>query len=103
MDRRTFLKGLTAVTAAGLLIPERKVWALDRTMVQPVGGIVAPAYDVTTQCLETGWFDAGSFPFTKRGWYEIVAMGQDFDGSTWVQMWDGKRQWIGIDPVHAKM
>ena len=34
MDRRAFLAGLTA-TAAGLLIPERKVWALDRTMIAP--------------------------------------------------------------------
>jgi hypothetical protein len=32
MNRRAFLAGLTA-TAAGLLIPERKVWALDRTMI----------------------------------------------------------------------
>ncbi len=41
MNRRAFLKGLTA-TAAGLLIPgqvlaepERRIWALDSTMVQP--------------------------------------------------------------------
>jgi hypothetical protein len=42
MDRRTFLKGLVA-TAAGVLVPghvaaepERRVWALDGTMVSPV-------------------------------------------------------------------
>jgi hypothetical protein len=42
MDRRTFLKGLVA-TAAGVLVPghvaaepERRVWALDQTMVAPV-------------------------------------------------------------------
>lgn len=32
MNRRAFLAGLTA-TAAGLLVPERKVWALDQTMI----------------------------------------------------------------------
>lgn len=32
MDRRAFLAGLTA-SAAGLLIPERKIWALDQTML----------------------------------------------------------------------
>lgn len=39
LDRRTFLKGLVA-TAAGVLVPghvaaepERRIWALDRTMV----------------------------------------------------------------------
>ena len=32
MNRRRFLAGLT-LTAAGLLIPERKIWALDRTMI----------------------------------------------------------------------
>jgi hypothetical protein len=32
LSRRQFLAGLTA-TAAGVLIPERKVWALDRTML----------------------------------------------------------------------
>jgi hypothetical protein len=54
MDRRAFLKGLVA-TAAGVLVPgqvlaepERRVWALDRTMVQPKGGYL----------LDTGWFDA---------------------------------------------
>ena len=34
MNRRDFIAGLTA-TAAGLLIPDRKVWALDRTMIVP--------------------------------------------------------------------
>ena len=33
MDRRAFLAGLTA-TAAGLLVPERRIWALDRTMLR---------------------------------------------------------------------
>ncbi len=32
LNRRMFLAGLTA-TAAGLLVPERRVWALDQTMV----------------------------------------------------------------------
>lgn len=42
LSRRTFLKGLVA-TAAGILVPaevlaepERRVWALDSTMVTPV-------------------------------------------------------------------
>lgn len=46
MDRRTFLKGLVA-TAAGVLVPgsvaaepDRRVWALDRTMV------AAPTYTI---------------------------------------------------------
>ena len=41
MNRRDFLKGLVA-TAAGVLVPasvaaepERRIWALDRTMVEP--------------------------------------------------------------------
>lgn len=34
MNRRAFLAGLSA-TAAGLLIPEKKIWALDRTMISP--------------------------------------------------------------------
>lgn len=41
IDRRTFLKGLVA-TAAGVLVPgavaaepERRIWALDRTMQRP--------------------------------------------------------------------
>jgi len=33
MNRRTFLRGLTVATAAGILVPERKIWALDRTMM----------------------------------------------------------------------
>ena len=32
MNRRAFIAGLTA-TAAGLLIPSKRVWALDRTML----------------------------------------------------------------------
>jgi hypothetical protein len=32
ISRRTLLKGMVA-GAAGLLIPERKIWALDQTMV----------------------------------------------------------------------
>ena len=42
MDRRSFLRGLVG-TAAGVLVapevlaePERRVWALDNTMVRPV-------------------------------------------------------------------
>ena len=34
MNRRDFIAGLTA-TAAGLLIPDRRIWALDRTMIVP--------------------------------------------------------------------
>ncbi len=34
MNRRAFLGGMVA-TAAGILIPDRKVWALDKTMVRP--------------------------------------------------------------------
>jgi hypothetical protein len=52
MDRRSFLKGLVA-TAAGVLVPsevlaepDRRVWALDRTMV-------------AGNHLDTGWFDTG--------------------------------------------
>jgi hypothetical protein len=39
LDRRTFLQGLIAGTA-GLLLPDRRVWALDRTMIAPSVGVV---------------------------------------------------------------
>lgn len=46
MNRRDFIAGLTA-TAAGLLIPERRIWALDQTMIVPqVDGFGGPWSDV---------------------------------------------------------
>lgn len=51
IDRRTFLKGLVA-TAAGVLVPgavlaepERRVWALDRTMVAAERTVVHVQWD----------------------------------------------------------
>lgn len=57
MNRRSFLAGLTAT---GLLVPERKVWALDRTMVTPR--------------LETGVYqsDVGVIAVDDRGYYYPV-------------------------------
>lgn len=77
MNRRGFLTGLAA-TAAGLLIPpdvaaepERRVWALDSTM------LATPK----TCVWESGWFDASapldkaffSFNGTYASAYEIWA------------------------------
>ena len=55
MNRRAFIAGLTA-TAAGLLIPDKRVWALDRTMIAP---------------RHPQW------------WYDVQAMGQDWSGRVW--------------------
>jgi hypothetical protein len=65
MDRRSFLKGLVA-TAAGVLVPgqvlaepERRVWALDRTMVTPPAGEWVPYRgELTRTYLETDSFIA---------------------------------------------
>lgn len=49
MNRRDFLKGLTVSTVAGLLIPERRFWSLDRTMVTPpalLSGYMSPGYTI---------------------------------------------------------
>lgn len=64
IDRRMFLKGLVA-GAAGILVPERKIWALDQSMLAPslMGGerewVDGPPDDVCdypgTWC--SGWFD----------------------------------------------
>jgi hypothetical protein len=65
MNRRTFFKGLAA-TAAGILVPgavlaepERRVWALDSTMVAPVRDV----HFVEQPYLETGFteFDFRQF------------------------------------------
>lgn len=60
MNRRDFLKGLTATTAAGLLIPERKIWALDGTMV--------PAQTITIPGDRIGWtiaeYEAATYHYT---------------------------------------
>lgn len=53
MNRRDLLKAFVAGTA-GILIPdpERRVWALDRTMIAP-------------KSMETGWLDASMSGFQK--------------------------------------
>lgn len=64
MNRRQFLAGLTATTA-GLLVPERKVWALDGTMIPGTDYYLVDRYVDPSE------------------WYDIRAMGQNADGSTW--------------------
>jgi hypothetical protein len=77
MNRRSFLAGLTA-TAAGLMVPERKVWALDQTMID--------------SDLRFGRFAAGDrialdFDGTVR-WYEFNHIWQidGFTGAEYVPM-----------------
>lgn len=79
MNRRAFLAGLTA-TAAGLLVPERKVWALDRTMIaQPL----FPPF-----IYESGWFDANLARYDKLMTHIYVDTSQILmrDGDTWVPL-----------------
>lgn len=89
MNRRFFLRGLMATTAAGPLIPERTVWALDQTMVR--GGIHTLADE----------YGDGMLKSLPDWWYQVQAMGQDFDGRGWVEYTDGPRVYTvtGIQKV----
>jgi hypothetical protein len=94
MDRRSFLKGLVA-TAAGVLVPgavlaepERRVWALDQTMVQPklpldIG--IDPGYD------EAVVFETISL---SRRYSHRHDMGPYYPGA-WIQIGDEHMQVVG--------
>jgi hypothetical protein len=97
MDRRTFLKGLVA-TAAGVLVPghvaadpERRIWALDRTMVQSNLAWVPGTGWIDTRSM--GWADMQFQEFGKIPTSVTYARTNDLgiyqstlrhDGSKWV-------------------
>jgi len=79
MNRRDFIAGMTATTAA-LLIPDRRIWALDRTMLAPTAGPTLVGIDQ---------YD-GTMPIDST-WFSVVAFGSiDNGNAVWFRYRDGR-------------
>jgi len=101
MNRRSFLRGLMATTAAGLLVPERKAWALDQTMMQlPSERVTGVIFDEAAFLKNIEWgFSAPPINAVIQPhplwWYQVQAMGQYVDGHGWYEVRDG----VDVDRV----
>lgn len=62
MNRRGFIAGLTA-TAVGILVPERKIWALDRTMVRSSDALTEREF---LEGIQAAWIPTDSKMITGR-------------------------------------
>jgi hypothetical protein len=95
MNRRAFLAGLTAA-AAGLLIPERKVWALDRTMIPATPDWLAAVRETDTPLSFFGHFPViGDYNYWQQFWVrEETLRGLSSDGAEYATL-DGVN-WIRV-------
>jgi hypothetical protein len=120
MNRRSFLRGALAATAAGILVPEKRIWALDQTMLTPPSVLLPRNLEdallhgsgdrVCNMIMDEGLFfpnhgewgfaiDPGYPDNAPVWWYKVKAMGQDFDGRTWQKLWNDDVIYGPIDSV----
>lgn len=82
MNRRDLLRGAFAAAATGLLVPERRVWALDRTMLRSKTLYVPSVWHHAASEVPSEWFD-GSMPepLLKKG--DIIRIDLTYDPQPW--------------------